>query len=742
MPNPDVITTRVEIVGGGPAGLMLSHLLSRSGINNVVVEKRDHETIRNTHRAGILEHGSVSMLVDSGVSDRVLTAGYKHEGIDLRFGGESHRIDFQNLVGEAVWLYPQNEVFVDLAAARERDGGEVHFSAVADRAGRGGDAGAGGTQGEQVAQVLLGDPDRGDLLAVGVGVEHADDGGQVLGVQVLDVVAEHVVQRAGQAEFLVRVLGAVTQPPERVVYLPVSEFHKVKGIRYQGHPGGGAGAVGGGQVHRQVPQFCCVPGEQVVLRGGGTALGQAQGAPGAEIDQVGEPFGACAGDLAGLGVDAVGGGAAAELIHPGGLDRLLLLVQVSELLIGVGGESAGGGAVRDAVAAGRGRGRHQVIADGLAEPGPQPGGQPGPVLDGGQPLGESPLLAARCAAAPPGLGPVQQDLPVAGEHVAGRGPGMLLDPGGRLAAPRAAARGLRGGVGDHLHQGLPVPGHGHRGDQQPGDPQQDRRRGAARRAGRRGLRGPGGAGNVHRWRFLFGNSLSWSKRESRGNRFLSASYCNSQANPWICGKAARNSTPRSARERETRLETGQRICLGEAKAADEGNGRGNGDAANWPAIPGRAARQASNEPRRSRSQTETPFPQQVLDQTTDAPKIRFNDFEGNAKEIHAEILVGADGAAGICKWSIPQQHRTDNFVEYPFAWFGILCEAPPSAEELIYCNSSRGFALISQREDHIQRMYFQCPSDEDVDGWTEEMIWDELQARVDGPDRCKYSEVG
>jgi p-hydroxybenzoate 3-monooxygenase len=257
MTNPEVIKTKVGIVGGGPAGLMLSHLLSKAGIDNVVVEKRDHETIRTTHRAGILEHGSVSMLVDSGVSDRVLKAGYKHQGIDLRFGGESHRIDFSDLVGEAVWLYPQNEVFVDLAAARKRDGGEVHFSV---------------------------------------------------------------------------------------------------------------------------------------------------------------------------------------------------------------------------------------------------------------------------------------------------------------------------------------------------------------------------------------------------------------------------------------------------------------------------------------SDTE------VMDLTDDVPKIRFTDAEGEAKEIHAEIVVGADGSAGICKWAIPQEFRTDNFVEYPFAWFGILCDAPPSSEELIYCNSDRGFALISQRDENIQRMYFQCPSDEDVDGWTGDMIWDELQARLDGPD--------
>ena len=133
MLGPEVIKTRVGIVGGGPAGLMLSHLLAGAGIDSIVVDNREHETIRTTHRAGILEHGSVSMLVESGVSDRVLTAGHKHEGIDLRFGGESHRIDFTDLVGEAVWLYPQNEVFVDLAAARRRDGGDVRFG-VSDTA--------------------------------------------------------------------------------------------------------------------------------------------------------------------------------------------------------------------------------------------------------------------------------------------------------------------------------------------------------------------------------------------------------------------------------------------------------------------------------------------------------------------------------------------------------------------------------------------------------------------------------
>ncbi|ALO67214.1 4-hydroxybenzoate 3-monooxygenase [Arthrobacter alpinus] len=126
--EPQIVRTQVGIVGGGPAGLMLSHLLSRAGIENIVIEKRDHETIYKTHRAGILEAGSVRMLTETGIDGRVLTHGHRHDGIDLRFKGVSHRLDFQDLVGESVWLYPQNEVFFDLAAARARDGGDVRYS--------------------------------------------------------------------------------------------------------------------------------------------------------------------------------------------------------------------------------------------------------------------------------------------------------------------------------------------------------------------------------------------------------------------------------------------------------------------------------------------------------------------------------------------------------------------------------------------------------------------------------------
>ncbi len=122
-----ITRTQVAVVGAGPAGLLLSHLLFRSGIDSVVVDLRSRHEIAATIRAGILEAGSVRTLVDSGVSDRVITDGDRHDGVVLRFDGDNHRIDFKELVGESVWLYPQNDVFADLAARREADGGDVRY---------------------------------------------------------------------------------------------------------------------------------------------------------------------------------------------------------------------------------------------------------------------------------------------------------------------------------------------------------------------------------------------------------------------------------------------------------------------------------------------------------------------------------------------------------------------------------------------------------------------------------------
>jgi len=118
--------TQVAIVGGGPAGLMLSHLLHLAGIDSAVVDNRTADVIEHTHRAGILERDSVRMLVDSGV-DRVLREGHRHEGISLRFGGVSHRIDFEDLAGASCWLYPQTDVFLDLHRQRTADGGDLRY---------------------------------------------------------------------------------------------------------------------------------------------------------------------------------------------------------------------------------------------------------------------------------------------------------------------------------------------------------------------------------------------------------------------------------------------------------------------------------------------------------------------------------------------------------------------------------------------------------------------------------------
>ncbi|MEU4343445.1 4-hydroxybenzoate 3-monooxygenase [Nocardia sp. NPDC023852] len=133
MAQPNVVRTAIGIVGAGPAGLMLSHLLALSGIDSIAVDTRTRTEIEHTHRAGILEPDSVRMLVDSGVSDRVLTEGHKHKGIDLRFDGTSYRIDFQSLVGASTWLYPQTDVFIDLANARDRDEGDIRFGVTDTR---------------------------------------------------------------------------------------------------------------------------------------------------------------------------------------------------------------------------------------------------------------------------------------------------------------------------------------------------------------------------------------------------------------------------------------------------------------------------------------------------------------------------------------------------------------------------------------------------------------------------------
>lgn len=116
----------------------------------------------------------------------------------------------------------------------------------------------------------------------------------------------------------------------------------------------------------------------------------------------------------------------------------------------------------------------------------------------------------------------------------------------------------------------------------------------------------------------------------------------------------------------------------------------------------------------------------------DRPAIAFTDDGGARHELSCAVVAGCDGSNGISRRSIPQGARTEHFRAYPFGWFGVLAEAPPSSQELVYTHSERGFALISTRSPGVQRMYFQCAPDERADAWSDARIWDELQARVAG----------
>src|SRR5438034_11470486 len=118
--------TRVGIIGAGPAGLMLSLLLSTEGIDSIVLESRSREEVETTIRAGVLEQGTVDLLTEMGLGERMKREGAVHHGIELRFDGEGHRIDFYELAnGRAITLYPQHQVAKDSTTARVNQGGPM-----------------------------------------------------------------------------------------------------------------------------------------------------------------------------------------------------------------------------------------------------------------------------------------------------------------------------------------------------------------------------------------------------------------------------------------------------------------------------------------------------------------------------------------------------------------------------------------------------------------------------------------
>jgi len=124
------VRTQVAIIGAGPAGLLLGHLLSREGIDNVIFEHRSREYVEHRVRAGVIEYGITELLSEAGVGERMRRDGLVHHGIELRFDRVSHRIALSELAGgKPITVYGQQEVVKDLVTARLALGAPLHFEA-------------------------------------------------------------------------------------------------------------------------------------------------------------------------------------------------------------------------------------------------------------------------------------------------------------------------------------------------------------------------------------------------------------------------------------------------------------------------------------------------------------------------------------------------------------------------------------------------------------------------------------
>jgi p-hydroxybenzoate 3-monooxygenase len=130
----------------------------------------------------------------------------------------------------------------------------------------------------------------------------------------------------------------------------------------------------------------------------------------------------------------------------------------------------------------------------------------------------------------------------------------------------------------------------------------------------------------------------------------------------------------------------------------------------------------------------------VHDFNTTKPLIRFRNDKDKAQELACDFIAGCDGFHGICRPAVPEGVLTTYDRTYPFAWLGILAEAPPSSNELIYAYHDRGFALLSMRSPTISRLYLQCSPDEDIANWPDEKVWQELHSRLQSDEGWKLIE--
>ena len=112
----------------------------------------------------------------------------------------------------------------------------------------------------------------------------------------------------------------------------------------------------------------------------------------------------------------------------------------------------------------------------------------------------------------------------------------------------------------------------------------------------------------------------------------------------------------------------------------------------------------------------------------DRPVLRYTGADGIRHEVSCDVIAGCDGFHGVCRRAIPRLHTVTEKA-YPYGWLGILAEAPPSTDEVIYCRHENGFALHSMRTPEIGRLYLQVPADTDIADWPDDRIWDELARR-------------
>jgi p-hydroxybenzoate 3-monooxygenase len=124
---------------------------------------------------------------------------------------------------------------------------------------------------------------------------------------------------------------------------------------------------------------------------------------------------------------------------------------------------------------------------------------------------------------------------------------------------------------------------------------------------------------------------------------------------------------------------------------------------------------------------------------TAKPSIRFR-AGGESEELHCDFIAGCDGFHGICRPSLPAGVLSEFERLYPFGWLGILAQAPPSSDELVYCYHERGFALLTMRTHEVSRLYLQVPHDEDIDNWSDDRIWSELRLRTAADGGWKLNE--